>query len=57
MKILEYIGLDVSRVKGAYRKVTEAIGRDDFRAAQVKKLSSLTHGKFWFNEEFRGTPP
>lgn len=47
MKILEYIGLDVSRVKGAYRKVTEAIGRDDFRAAQVKKLSSLTHGKFY----------
>ncbi|MBP0633586.1 MULTISPECIES: ankyrin repeat domain-containing protein [unclassified Cupriavidus] len=47
MKILEYVGLDVSRVKGAYRKVTEAISRDDFRAAQVKKLSSLTHGKFY----------
>ncbi|SPS02810.1 ankyrin repeat domain-containing protein [Cupriavidus taiwanensis] len=47
MKILEYVGLDVSRVKGAYRKVTEAISRDDFRAAQVKRLSSLTHGKFY----------
>lgn len=47
MKILEYIGLDTSRVKAAYRKVTEAIARDDFRAAQVKKLASLTHGKFY----------
>ncbi|WP_439684016.1 hypothetical protein MNJPNG_00125 [Cupriavidus oxalaticus] len=47
MKILEYTGLDISRVKGAYHKVVEAIGRDDFRAAQVKKLASLTHGKFY----------
>ena len=47
MKILEYIGLDTSRVKAAYRKVSEAIARDDFRAAQVKKLASLTHGKFY----------
>ena len=47
MKILEYIGLDTSRVKTAYRKVTEAIARDDFHAAQVKKLSNLTHGKFY----------
>ena len=47
MKILEYVGLDVSRVKNSYRKVTEAIARDDFRAAQVKKLTSLTHAKFY----------
>ncbi len=47
MKILEYIGLDASRVKTAYRKITEAISRDDFHAAQVKKLTSLTHGKFY----------
>jgi hypothetical protein len=47
MKILEYIGLDPSRVKSAYRKVTEAISRDDFHAAQVKKLTSLTHAKFY----------
>ncbi len=47
MKILEYVGLDTSRVKAAYRKVCEAIVRDDFRAAQVKKLASLTHGKFY----------
>ena len=47
MKILEYIGLDTSRVKTSYRKVIDAIAREDFRAAQVKKLSNLTHGKFY----------
>ena len=47
MKILEYIGLDTSRVKAAYRRVTEAISRDGFHAAQVKKLANLTHGKFY----------
>ena len=47
MKILEYIGLDTSRVTAGYRKVIDAIAREDFRAAQVKKLSSLTHGKFY----------
>jgi hypothetical protein len=47
MKILEYVGLDTSRVAAAYRKVVDAIARDDFRAAQVKKLTSLTHGKFY----------
>ena len=47
MKTLEYIGLDTSRVKASYRRVIDAITRDDFRAAQVKKLVSLTHGKFY----------
>lgn len=47
MKILEYIGLDTSRVKANYGKVVEAIAREDFRSAQVKKLSNLTHGKFY----------
>ncbi len=47
MRVLEYVGLDTSRVKSAYRKVTDAIARDDFRAAQVKKLTSLAHGKFY----------
>ena len=47
MKILEYVGLDTSRVKSAYLRVTEAIGRGDFRAAQVKKLANLAHGKFY----------
>ena len=47
MKILEYIGLDTSKVAAGYRKVIAAIAREDFRAAQVKKLTSLTHGKFY----------
>jgi hypothetical protein len=47
MKILEYIDLDTSRVKASYRKVVDAIAREDFRAAQVKKLANLSHGKFY----------
>lgn len=47
MRILEYIGLDTSRVKANYRKITEAISRGDFRAAQVKKLTNLSHGKYY----------
>jgi hypothetical protein len=47
MKILEYDGLDTGRVKTAYRKVLDAISRDDFRAAQVKKLANISHGKFY----------
>lgn len=47
MKILEYIGLDTSRVKASYTKVREAIARDDFRSAEVKKLVNLSHGKFY----------
>jgi len=46
-KILEYIDLDTSRVKAAYRKVADAVARGDFRAAQVKKLANLSHGKFY----------
>ena len=47
MKILEYNGLDTSRVKASYRKVAEAIARNDFCAAQVKKLANLSHGRFY----------
>jgi len=47
MRILEYIGLDTSRVAKAYRKVTDAIAAGDFRAAQVKKLSNLGQAKFY----------
>ena len=47
MKILEYTRLDTSRVKASYRKVADAIARHDFRAAQVKKLANLSHGKFY----------
>ena len=36
MKILEYTGLDTSRGQASYRKVHDAIARNDFRAAQVK---------------------
>jgi hypothetical protein len=39
MKILEYSALDTSKITPGYRKVTEALARNDFRAAQVKKLS------------------
>ncbi len=47
MHILEYVGLDVSRVKAQYQKVREAIERDDFRQAEVKKLTGVGHGKFY----------
>jgi len=47
MRILEYIGLDTSRVTKTYRKVIDALAVDDFRAAQVKKLANLGHGKFY----------
>ncbi len=47
MKILEYTGLDTSRVKASYKKVASAIAAGDFRAAQVKKLHNLAHGKFY----------
>lgn len=47
MRILEYVGLDTSGVSRTYRKVVEAIAAGDFRAAQVKKLSNLAHGKFY----------
>ena len=47
MKILEYTGLDTTRVAVAYRKVKDAIARGDFRAAQVKKLVHPGHGKFY----------
>ena len=46
MHILEYVGLDVSRVKAQYRKVRDAIERDDFRQAEVKKLTGV-EGKFY----------
>ena len=47
MKILEYTGLDTSGVKASYRKVVDAIARHEFRAAHVKKLANLSHGKFY----------
>lgn len=47
MKVLEYAGLDVSRCRSQYEKVVDAIERDDFRSADVKKLVNLGHGKFY----------
>ena len=47
MRILEYVGLDTSHVEKSYRKVVQAIAAEDFRAAQVRKLSNLAHGKFY----------
>jgi hypothetical protein len=47
MRILEYTGLDTGRHAAAYRKVCEALARGDFRAAQVKKLTGPSHGKFY----------
>ncbi len=47
MKILEYDGLDTTHVDATYRKVVDAISSGDFRAAQVKKLANLSHGKFY----------
>ena len=47
MRILEYTGLDTARVAAQYRRATEAIAREDFRAAEVKKLVNLGHGKFY----------
>jgi len=47
VKILEYVGLDTTRVKAPYERVRAAIERDDFRQADVKKLANVTHGKFY----------
>ncbi|MFP5503591.1 MAG: AAA family ATPase [Candidatus Sericytochromatia bacterium] len=47
MKVIEYIGLDTSGVSASYKKVKAAIERDDFRSADVKKLQSMGHGKFY----------
>jgi hypothetical protein len=47
MRILEYSGLDTACVAAQYRKATEAIAREDFRAAEVKKLVNVGHGKFY----------
>ena len=47
MRVLRYSGLDISRVEVAYRRIAAALERDDFRAAEVKKLVGLKHGKFY----------
>ena len=47
MKVLEYAGLDTARVRAAYAKVSEALARGDFRAAQVKKLVGPSGGAYY----------
>ena len=47
MRILEYSNLDTAGVTLQYRAARDAIARGDFRAAEVKKLDSLTQGKFY----------
>ena len=47
MRILEYSGLTTAKVASQYRRAVEAIARGDFRAADVKKLSNVSHGKFY----------
>ena len=39
MKILEYADLDVAKVKRQYEKTIDFLSKDDFRSADVKKLS------------------
>ncbi len=47
MRVLEYSGINTSRVETAYRRIVAALERDDFKAADVKKLVNLHHGKFY----------
>ncbi len=47
MRVLEYSGLNTSLVETAYRRIVAALERDDFKAADVKKLVNLHHGKFY----------
>lgn len=47
MRILEYSDLDIAGLEAQYRKVADAIAGGGFRAADVKKLDGLTHGKFY----------
>ena len=44
MRVLQYSGLDISRVEAAFRRIVAALERDDFRAADVKKLVGPNHG-------------
>lgn len=47
MKILEYAEFIPPSDKAKYQHIRQAIERNDFQAADVKKLSNLTHGKFY----------
>jgi hypothetical protein len=47
LRILEYTGLNTAGVVAQYRQTSQAIAREDFRAAEVKKLTNLAQGKFY----------
>ncbi|WP_426212334.1 UvrD-helicase domain-containing protein [Massilia sp. TWP1-3-3] len=47
MKILEYAEFIPPGDKAKYQQIRQAIERDDFQAIDVKKLTNLTHGKFY----------
>lgn len=47
MRLLEYVGLDTAHAPAAYAKVVAAIERDDFRSADVKKLTQA-HGQNFY---------
>ena len=47
MKILEYAEFSPPRNRAQYDKVRQAIERNDFRSADVKKLANGAHGKFY----------
>ena len=47
MRVLEYRDLDTTGVAAHYRRTVEALAREDFRAADVKKLVNARHGKFY----------
>ena len=47
MKILEYSGLNTSRVQAAYNKIRETLAQGDFRAAQVKKLAGISGANYY----------
>jgi hypothetical protein len=40
MRVLNYVGLDTTAVAKQFTKVRQAIERDDFRSADIKKLTS-----------------
>jgi hypothetical protein len=47
MRVLEYVGLSSAGCEAQYRKVVAAIERDDFRSAEVRKLSGAGPGKLY----------
>jgi len=47
MRVLEYDGLDTARVSRAYARVKAALEASDFKAAQVRKLTGVVHGRYY----------